>query len=92
MATFLLELVTEEIPANGLASARRQLAEALGKGLEEAGLAATGLRALSTSRRLALVAEGLPERQPDRSERVTGPPTSVAFGKDGAPTRAAEHG
>jgi glycyl-tRNA synthetase beta chain len=90
MATFLLELITEEIPANGLASARRQLAEAIGKGLEEAGLAASGLQALSTSRRLVVVAEGLPERQPDRSERMTGPPVSAAYGKDGAPTKAAE--
>jgi glycyl-tRNA synthetase beta subunit len=35
MATFLLELLTEEIPANGLPGARRQLAEAIGQGLED---------------------------------------------------------
>ena len=90
MATFLLELLTEEIPANGLPGARRQLAEAIGKGLEAAGLGGAAVRALSTSRRLVVVAEGLPERQPDRTERVTGPPASVAYGKDGAPTKAAE--
>ena len=90
MATFLLELLTEEIPANGLAAARRQLAEAIGKGLDDAGLAGAGVRALSTNRRLVVIVEGLPERQPDRTERVTGPPASVAYGKDGAPTRAAE--
>ncbi|HPA80499.1 MAG TPA: glycine--tRNA ligase subunit beta [Thermoanaerobaculales bacterium] len=90
MATFLLELLTEEIPANGLAAARRQLAEAIDKGLGGAGLAGSGVRALSTSRRLVVIAEGLPKRQPDRTERVTGPPASVAYGKDGAPTKAAE--
>jgi glycyl-tRNA synthetase beta chain len=90
MATFLLELLTEEIPANGLPGARRQLSEAVGQGLDAAGLGGAAVRALSTSRRLVVMAEGVPERQPDRTERVTGPPASVAYGKDGAPTRAAE--
>ncbi len=37
-----------------------------------------------------MLVDGLPERQPDRTERVSGPPTSVAFAEDGSPTKAAE--
>jgi glycyl-tRNA synthetase beta chain len=37
-----------------------------------------------------VIATGLAERQPDRSERVSGPPRGVAFGEDGSPTSAAE--
>ena len=39
-------------------------------------------------RRLAVVIEGLPQRQPDREEEVKGPPAKAAF-KDGQPTKAA---
>ncbi|HSN57204.1 MAG TPA: glycine--tRNA ligase subunit beta, partial [Candidatus Sulfomarinibacteraceae bacterium] len=90
MADFLLEVRTEEIPANALPGARRQLADGLGRALTEAGFDGLEVRALSTSRRLIAVVAGLPERQPDRTERMTGPPTRIAFADDGSPTRAAE--
>jgi len=90
MSTFLLELRTEEIPANALPGARRQLEQSLGRGLAEAGFAGAEVRVLSTSRRLAAVVENLPERQPDRTEEMTGPPVRVAFSDDGTPTKAAE--
>jgi len=90
MATFLLELRTEEIPAAALASAREQLAGALASRLADAGFADLEVTALSTSRRLAAWVAGLPERQPDRTERVTGPPRAAAYAADGSPTRAAE--
>jgi glycyl-tRNA synthetase beta chain len=90
MATFLLELRTEEIPANALAGARQQLRRVLGDRLSEQGLEGCQVRALSTSRRLIALVGQLPARQPERSERVTGPPRSVAFEADGSPTKAAE--
>jgi glycyl-tRNA synthetase beta chain len=90
MARFLLEVLTEEIPANALAGARRQLAAAVASGLEEAGFAGVSVRSLSTSRRLIVIVDGLDERQPDRTERVNGPPASVAFDDEGRPTKAAE--
>ena len=89
MARFLLEVLTEEIPANALEGARRQLAAAIASGLEEAGFEEASVRSLSTSRRLIVTVEGLDERQADRTERVSGPPASVAF-DDGRPTKAAE--
>ena len=90
MATFLLELRTEEIPANALPNARRQLGDGLRKGFDEAGFEDLEIRIMSTSLRLVAVVEGLPGRQADRTERMTGPPTRIAFADDGAPTKAAE--
>jgi glycyl-tRNA synthetase beta chain len=90
MATFLLEIRTEEIPANALAGARRQLEELFTACLEEAGYTGFEIAALSTSRRLSVVVENLSERQADRSEEMTGPPLKVAIDADGKPTPAGE--
>ena len=90
MAAFLLELRTEEIPANALPGARKQLAAGMGRVLTEAGFDNATVRVLSTSRRLVAMIDGLPERQADRTERLTGPPTKIAFAEDGSPTKAAE--
>ncbi|MFV2073473.1 MAG: glycine--tRNA ligase subunit beta [Thermoanaerobaculales bacterium] len=90
MATFLLELRTEEIPAAALPGARRQLADLFNKALTDAGFAGAGITVLSTSRRLAVVVRDLAERQPDRTEEITGPPVRVAFSGDGTPTPAGE--
>jgi glycyl-tRNA synthetase beta chain len=90
MAAFLLELRTEEIPANALPGARRQLAEGVRRVLAEAGFDDAMVRVMSTSRRLVVMIDGLPDRQADRTERLTGPPTKIAFAEDGSPTKAAE--
>ena len=90
MATFLLEIRTEEIPAAALPGARRQLAERFETALAEAGLVGTSVTALSTSRRLIVIIRDLVERQPDRTEELTGPPVRVAFADDGSPTPAGE--
>jgi glycyl-tRNA synthetase beta chain len=90
MADFTFELRTEEIPANALPGARRQLAEGIGRGLAEAGFEGADIEVLSTSLRLIVNVKGLPDRQADRSERMTGPPTRIAFSDDGSPTKAAE--
>jgi glycyl-tRNA synthetase beta chain len=90
MSTFLLELRCEEIPANALPGARRQLAEQFGRRLADAGVADAHIRTLSTSLRLAVLIDGLPERQEDRTEEMMGPPARIAFADDGTPTKAAE--
>jgi len=90
MATFLLELRTEEIPANALPGARRQLAEGISRTLAEAGFEGATVNVMSTSLRLMVTIDGLPECQADRTERLMGPPAGIAFADDGTPTRAAE--
>ena len=90
MARLIVELRSEEIPANALPGAREQLAAGFAAGFEAAGFDGAEVTVYSTARRLAVVVDGLAPRQPDRTELVTGPPVSVAFDADGAPTRAAE--
>ena len=83
MAELLLELFSEEIPArmqNRAAADLRRLAldalKAEGLGFETAG-------SYVTPRRLALVVDGLPTRQPDRREEKRGP-------RVGAPDKAVQ--
>ena len=90
MATFLLEIRTEEIPAAALPGARRQLAKLFADRLGGESLPNNAMAVLSTSRRLSVVVEDLPERQADRTEEMTGPPVRVAVADDGKPTPAGE--
>ncbi len=88
MATFLLEIGTEELPADFARLALPQLQTVVSQSLAEERLAHEGVRVTGTPRRLAVLVEGLPERQSDRSEEHKGPPAQQAF-KDGQPTQAA---
>jgi glycyl-tRNA synthetase beta chain len=83
MSEFLLELMSEEIPARMQAGAARDLARLAREGLAAAGLAFDDLRAFAGPRRLTLVVDGLPERQSDSTEKRRGP-------RVGAPAAAIE--
>ena len=87
---FLLEILTEEIPAATLAGAREDLARGIADALSEANLLPEAVQSFATPRRLIVWAKEVPERQSDREEEVLGPPAAVAFDADGKPTRAAE--
>ncbi len=89
MATFLLEIRAEEIPANALSGARRQLKELFTKHLFEAGFKELDIDSMSTSRRLVVSISNLPLRQADRSEELSGPPSRIAFDDEGNPSKAA---
>ncbi len=83
MAEWLLELFSEEIPARMQAGAARDLERMAREGLEKAGLSPGSLKTYAGSRRLTLVADGLPTAQPDRVEerkgpRVTAPEAALA--------------
>ncbi len=88
MATFLLEVGTEELPASFVSEALAQWRTKLPAELKEAFLKTDGIEFYGTPRRLAVLISGLPERQPDREEEAKGPPAKAAF-KDGKPTKAA---
>ena len=62
MSDFLLELLSEEIPARMQDKARADLARLFEEQLAEAGLKAEAIETYATPRRLALIARGLPER------------------------------
>ncbi|MGE5546968.1 MAG: glycine--tRNA ligase subunit beta [Solirubrobacterales bacterium] len=73
MAEFLLEILSEEIPARMQARAAEDLHRMVTEGLAKAGLAFDAARAYVTPRRLTLVIEGLPTAQPDVTEERRGP-------------------
>ncbi|HXZ00385.1 MAG TPA: glycine--tRNA ligase subunit beta [Stellaceae bacterium] len=83
MAELLLELLTEEIPARMQRRAAEDLAMLATDKLEAAGLVPSDAHAYATPRRLTLVVEGLPDRQPDTTEERRGP-------RVGAPANAVE--
>ena len=76
-ADFLLELLSEEIPARMQAKARNDLARMFAEALAAAGLSHEGITTYSTPRRLALIARGLPEATEAVSEELKGPRTSA---------------
>ena len=76
-ADFLLELLSEEIPARMQARGRNDLARMFAEALAAAGLSHEGITTYSTPRRLALIARGLPEATEAVSEELKGPRTSA---------------
>ncbi len=83
MTELLLELLTEEIPARMQRRAAEDLAMLATGKLEAAGLVPSDVHAYATPRRLTLVVDGLPDRQPDTTEERRGP-------RMGAPANAVE--
>jgi glycyl-tRNA synthetase beta chain len=73
MPDLLLELFSEEIPARMQARAAEDLRKLVTERLVEAGLVYEGAKAFATPRRLALVVQGIPARQPDLREERKGP-------------------
>jgi len=83
MPDLLLELFSEEIPARMQARSCRDLERMMNDRLIAAGFLPEGVKAFASPRRLALIATGLPARQPDRKEEKKGP-------RVGAPEKAIE--
>ena len=81
MTDFLLELLSEEIPARMQEKASADLARLFADEIAKAGLKAESLISHVTPRRLALIARGLPSETAAVSEETKGP-------KVGAPAQA----
>jgi glycyl-tRNA synthetase beta chain len=73
MPQFLLELRSEEIPARMQAKACADLKKLAQQKLEAANLSYEALEGYVSPRRLVLVVDGLPEKQPDTREEKKGP-------------------
>ncbi len=89
MQPLLIEIGTEELPADvapGMSHALKLAIEAL---LSDANLKASGFGSGVTPRRLLVHTAECPVMQEDREETIWGPPEAIAF-KGGSPTRAAE--
>ncbi len=88
MSTFLLEIGTEELPADFACLALPQLDAAVRRDLGEQRLSFAQVQCTSTPRRLVLLIAGLPDAQSDLADERKGPPAGQAF-NEGTPTQAA---
>lgn len=90
MKTLLVEIVSEELPAGYIRPALEAMRSAMEARLSEARIAHGAMKTYGTPRRLALKIQDVAERQTSVTTQVTGPPTAVAFDRDGRPTKAAQ--
>lgn len=87
----LLEIGTEEIPAGYLANGLNSFLNLTFEMLKENRIEMeTPLYAYGTPRRLILLGRGLPQKQEDMTQEITGPPMAAAYDQDGQPTKAAK--
>lgn len=77
MADFLLELLSEEVPARMQAKARNDLARLFAECTEEAGLSIGAIDTFSTPRRLVLIARDIAEATEASREELKGPRSSA---------------
>jgi glycyl-tRNA synthetase beta chain len=77
MADFLLELLSEEIPARMQDKAREDLARLFAAEIGKAGLKAEAIETCATPRRLVLIARGLPPETAAVREETKGPRASA---------------
>ncbi len=86
----LIEVGTEELPPKALTTLANALADGMVRRLHEAGLAPSGHTVYAAPRRLAVLVQGVAERQPDREVERRGPAVNAAFDGEGRPSKALE--
>jgi len=86
----LFEIGVEEIPSGPLYKSIVQLKTLAEKSLAEARLGYGSIEVYGSPRRLALLVNGLAERQEDVTLKAKGPAAKAAFDANGEPTKAAE--
>lgn len=85
----LIEIGTEELPPKALSNLSASFTESIINALNTDLLSFDAHIAYATPRRLALVIEGLDDKQADRTEEKLGPNVKAAYDNDGKPTKAA---
>ncbi|MGE4506312.1 MAG: glycine--tRNA ligase subunit beta [Desulfovibrionaceae bacterium] len=90
MADFVLEIGVEEMPARFVPKLARELRESLGARLGEAMVDFGGLTTAATPRRIVAHVIGVAPERRSEVEEVTGPPVKIAYGPDGALSKAGQ--
>jgi glycyl-tRNA synthetase beta chain len=85
----LLEIGTEEIPAEFLPKTLKDMKEIIGREFFGRRISHGEIRTLATPRRLVLHVKDVSERQEDRVIEKLGPAKRVSFDEQGNPTKAA---
>ena len=88
LASFLLEVGTEELPADFSRLALPQLEAMVRRDLAQRRLSHGFVKCTSTPRRIVLFVQALPDSASDSEQVLKGPPESQAF-NNGKPTKAA---
>src|SRR5262249_8132066 len=81
----LLEIGTEELPADHVSQAQERLKSLTSEALEQAGLTFGEIACLATPRRLAMIVKDLAAVQPTAQKKAKGPPVKSSFDADGNP-------
>jgi glycyl-tRNA synthetase len=89
-ADFILEIGTEELPADDVTTAYKHLQAAAPDFFDKLRLSHEGLQVYATPRRLVILAHKLAARQADEVEEVKGPAVAVGVDVAGNYTKAAE--
>ena len=90
MSDFIFEIGYEEFPASFILPFVSQLKEKVLSELEKQRVTVGNCKEFSTCSRTAIICTGLPEKQPDIREKVTGAPKKVALNADGTLSKAGE--
>lgn len=85
---YLLEIGTEELPYRFIPSAMEQLKEGFAKFFLENNVEYGNIKVLATPRRLAVLIDGLSQKQPDEEKIIKGPIKHVAYDEKGNLTMA----
>lgn len=86
---FLFEIGVEELPARYVDSSEAELKKLITESFKEERVDFKSVESFSTPRRLALLIEGIAEKQEDLHKKSTGPSVEAAY-KDGKLTKAGE--
>jgi glycyl-tRNA synthetase beta chain len=88
-ADFLIELGTEELPPKALKTLIAALQDNIAASLTAEELSFTSIKSFAAPRRMAVLVENLASETPSKELVVWGPPATIAFDKEGKPTKAA---
>ena len=86
----LFEIGTEEIPAKFMPGILEQLKGLAEKKLQELRVPFASVTVFGTPRRMTFIADGVEETQASTVVESKGPSIKIAFGPDGAPSKAAQ--
>src|SRR5665648_46118 len=89
MENVILEIGTEEIPAQYMENALKDLNQLAKKYLEEDKINYKEIKVYGTPRRLILYIFQMKEKQEDISQKIKGPAYSIAYNKDSKPQKPA---
>lgn len=89
MPNYLLEIGTEELPADQVPEAQNRLKSLISEALEQANFSFDELTTYGTPRRIACIVKGLDAVQATTTKKVKGPPVKSSFDPQGKPLAAA---